>query len=361
MTSSIAIVLAILGSGIVLFITELFSIDVTAMLLLTVLLLLGYLSPSEALSGFSNPAVITIALLFILSHALQKTGLLEYVVVRINRLTSQSKSIGNIVYLLTIGFASAFVNNTAIVALFIPVTIRMAKKLKTSPSKLLIPLSYAAILGGTLTLVGTSTNLLVNSIYSNSGATKPLGMFEFTKYGLILLGIGLTYIMIIAPKILPSRSITSSLTRSYRLGGYLTEMKLSDKSPLIGKTCLDRGINYNYDVMVLSIYRDNKELISRNIRRKKLKAGDVLFVRGSLENFLRMKEVEKVTLLTDEKLTQEELEQENNILVECLLSDQSSLIGDTLLTSNFRRRFGAFILAIRRDGTIFRKKIAHHF
>tara|TARA_Y100000590_G_scaffold415836_1_gene514070 strand:- start:2545 stop:4341 length:1797 start_codon:yes stop_codon:yes gene_type:complete len=359
MTSSIAIVLAILGSGIVLFITELFSIDVTAMLLLTILLLLGYLSPSEALSGFSNPAVITIALLFILSHALQKTGLLEYVVVRINRLTSQSKSIGNIVYLLTIGFASAFVNNTAIVALFIPVTIRMAKKLKTSPSKLLIPLSYAAILGGTLTLVGTSTNLLVNSIYSNSGATKPLGMFEFTKYGLILLGIGLTYIMIIAPKILPSRSITSSLTRSYRLGGYLTEMKLSDKSPLIGKTCLDRGINYNYDVMVLSIYRDNKELISRNIRRKKLKAGDVLFVRGSLENFLRMKEVEKVTLLTDEKLTQEELEQENNILVECLLSDQSSLIGDTLLTSNFRRRFGAFILAIRRDGTIFRKKIAH--
>ena len=359
MTSSIAIVLAILGSGIVLFITELFSIDVTAMLLLTVLLLLGYLSPSEALSGFSNPAVITIALLFILSHALQKTGLLEYVVVRINRLTSQSKSLGNIVYLLTIGFASAFVNNTAIVALFIPVTIRMAKKLKTSPSKLLIPLSYAAILGGTLTLVGTSTNLLVNSIYSNSGATKPLGMFEFTKYGLILLGIGLTYIMIIAPKILPSRSITSSLTRSYRLGGYLTEMKLSDKSPLIGNTCLDRGINYNYDVMVLSIYRDNKELISRNIRRKKLKAGDVLFVRGSLENFLRMKEVEKVTLLTDEKLTQEELEQENNILVECLLSDQSSLIGDTLLTSNFRRRFGAFILAIRRDGTIFRKKIAH--
>ena len=359
MTSSIAIVLAILGSGIVLFITELFSIDVTAMLLLTVLLLLGYLTPSEALSGFSNPAVITIALLFILSHALQKTGLLEYVVVRINRLTSQSKSLGNIVYLLTIGFASAFVNNTAIVALFIPVTIRMAKKLKTSPSKLLIPLSYAAILGGTLTLVGTSTNLLVNSIYSNSGATKPLGMFEFTKYGLILLGIGLTYIMIIAPKILPSRSITSSLTRSYRLGGYLTEMKLSDKSPLIGNTCLDRGINYNYDVMVLSIYRDNKELISRNIRRKKLKAGDVLFVRGSLENFLRMKEVEKVTLLTDEKLTQEELEQENNILVECLLSDQSSLIGDTLLTSNFRRRFGAFILAIRRDGTIFRKKIAH--
>ena len=329
------------------------------MLLLTVLLLLGYLSPSEAISGFSNPAVITIALLFILSHALEKTGLLEYLVERINRLTSQSKSLGKTVYLLAIGFASAVVNNTAIVAIFIPVTIRMAQKFKISPSKLLIPLSYAAILGGTLTLVGTSTNLLVNSIYSASGAVKPLGMFEFTKYGLILLGIGLIYIVIIAPKILPSRSITSSLTRSYRVGGYLTEMKLSDKSPLIGNTCLDRGINYNYDVMVLSIYRDNKELISRNIRRKKLKAGDVLFVRGSLENFLRMKEVEKVTLLTDEKLTQEELEQEDNVLVECLLTDKSELVGQSLMSGNFRRRFGSFILAIRREGMILRKKIAH--
>ena len=359
MTSSIAIVLALLACGFVLFVTELFSIDVTAMLLLTILLLLGYLSPSEAISGFSNPAVITIALLFILSHALEKTGLLEYLVVRINRLTSQSKSLGKTVYLLAIGFASAVVNNTAIVAIFIPVTIRMAQKFKISPSKLLIPLSYAAILGGTLTLVGTSTNLLVNSIYSASGAVKPLGMFEFTKYGLILLGIGLIYIVIIAPKILPSRSITSSLTRSYHLGGYLTEMRISKKSPLVGNTCLDRGINYNYDVMVLSIYRDNKELISRNIRRKKLKTGDILFVRGTLENFLRMKEVEKVSLLTDEKLTQKELEQEDNVLVECLLSDQSNLIGNSLMTANFRRRFGAFILAIRREGTIFRKKIAH--
>ncbi|MEC9456616.1 MAG: SLC13 family permease [Candidatus Neomarinimicrobiota bacterium] len=359
MTSSIAIVLALLACGFVLFVIELFSIDVTAILLLTILLLLGYLSPSEAISGFSNPAVITIALLFILSHALEKTGLLEYLVVRINRLTSQSKSLGKTVYLLAIGFASAVVNNTAIVAIFIPVTIRMAQKFKISPSKLLIPLSYAAILGGTLTLVGTSTNLLVNSIYSASGVVKPLGMFEFTKYGLILLGIGLIYIVIIAPKILPSRSITSSLTRSYHLGGYLTEMRISKKSPLVGNTCLDRGINYNYDVMVLSIYRDNKELISRNIRRKKLKTGDILFVRGTLENFLRMKEVEKVSLLTDEKLTQKELEQEDNVLVECLLSDQSNLIGNSLMTANFRRRFGAFILAIRREGSIFRKKIAH--
>ena len=356
MTFEIAFVLGLIVLAFILFVTEKFSLDVTALLVLSILFLGNFLTPAEAISGFSNPAVITIGLLFVLSNALQKTRILEYLIVRINKLVTRSRILGLGIYLFTIGIASALMNNTAIVAIFMPVTIRLAHQYRLSPSKLLIPLSYAAILGGTLTLVGTSTNLLVNSIYSNSGATKPLGMFEFTKYGLILLGIGLTYIMIIAPKILPSRSITSSLTRSYHLGGYLTEMRISKKSPLVGNTCLDRGINYNYDVMVLSIYRDNKELISRNIRRKKLKTGDILFVRGTLENFLRMKEVEKVSLLTDEKLTQKELEQEDNVLVECLLSDQSNLIGNSLMTANFRRRFGAFILAIRRDGTIFRKK-----
>ncbi|HIA78728.1 MAG TPA: hypothetical protein EYO45_05000 [Candidatus Marinimicrobia bacterium] len=358
MTPDIAIILGLLALGFILFVAETFSLDVTALILLSILFLLGYLSPLEAVSGFSNPAVITIAFLFVLSHSLQKTGVLEYLVVRINRLASKSRTLGTAVYLMAIGFASALVNNTAVVAIFMPVTIRLAHTYQVSPSKMLIPLSYAAILGGTLTLVGTSTNLLVNSIYSGSGSVEPLGMFEFTRYGVILMSLGLIYILFIAPKLLPSRTVTSSLTKSYHLGGYLTEMKIIAGSPLIGKTCLDRGINYNYDVMVLDILRE-KQLITRNIRRTPLQVGDTLFVRGTLENFLRMKEVEKITLLTDEKLTQSELEQEDNVLVECLLTDQSDLVGKSLMASNFRQRFGAFILAIRREGDIFRKKIAH--
>ena len=358
MTPDIAIILGLLALGFILFVAETFSLDVTALILLSILFLLGYLSPLEAVSGFSNPAVITIAFLFVLSHSLQKTGVLEYLVVRINRLASKSRTLGTAVYLMAIGFASALVNNTAVVAIFMPVTIRLAHTYQVSPSKMLIPLSYAAILGGTLTLVGTSTNLLVNSIYSGSGSVEPLGMFEFTRYGVILMSLGLIYILFIAPKLLPSRTVTSSLTKSYHLGGYLTEMKIIAGSPLIGKTCLDRGINYNYDVMVLDILRE-KQLITRNIRRTPLQVGDTLFVRGTLENFLRMKEVEKITLLTDEKLTQSELEQEDNVLVECLLTDQSDLVGKSLMASNFRQRFGTFILAIRREGTIFRKKIAH--
>ncbi|MFL3015492.1 MAG: SLC13 family permease [Candidatus Neomarinimicrobiota bacterium] len=340
------------------FVTEMFSIDVTAMILLTILFTLGYLTPAEALSGFSNPAVITIAFLFIISKALQKTRILEYLIIRVRRLADRSILLGRAVYLFTIGIASAVVNNTAIVAIFMPVSIRLAQKYKMSPSKMLIPLSYAAILGGTLTLVGTSTNLLVNSIYIETPGVEPMGMFEFMRYGLILMAVGLLYILFIAPMILPSRTSTSSLTKSYRLGGYLTEMKITAESPLNGKTCLERGINKNYDVMVLDILRDDK-MITNMIRLTRLREGDILFVRGTLENFLRMKEVEKVALLTDEKLTQEELEQEDNVVVECLITDKSDMVGKSLMTSNFRRRFGAFILAIRREGTIVREKIAH--
>ena len=358
MTPDIILVMLLLLFGFIMFVTEMFSIDVTAMILLTILFMLGYLTPSEALSGFSNPAVITIAFLFIISRALQKTRILEYLIVRVRRLADKSILIGRAVYLFTIGVASAVVNNTAIVAIFMPVSIRLAQKYKMSPSKMLIPLSYSAILGGTLTLVGTSTNLLVNSIYVKVPGVEPMGMFEFFKYGAILMVVGLLYILFIAPMILPSRTSTSSLTKSYRLGGYLTEMRVTAESPLNGRTCLERGINKNYDVMVLDILRDNK-MITNMIRLTKLKEGDVLFVRGTLENFLRMKEVEKVALLTDEKLTQEELEQEDNVVLECLITDKSDLVGKSLMTSNFRRRFGSFILAIRREGTIVREKIAH--
>ena len=358
MTPDILLVMLLLLFGFIMFVTEMFSIDVTAMILLTILFMLGYLTPSEALSGFSNPAVITIAFLFIISRALQKTRILEYLIIRVRRLADKSILIGRAVYLFTIGVASAVVNNTAIVAIFMPVSIRLAQKYKMSPSKMLIPLSYSAILGGTLTLVGTSTNLLVNSIYVKVPGVEPMGMFEFFKYGAILMLVGLLYILFFAPMILPSRTSTSSLTKSYRLGGYLTEMRITAESPLNGRTCLERGINKNYDVMVLDILRDNK-MITNMIRLTKLKEGDVLFVRGTLENFLRMKEVEKVALLTDEKLTQEELEQEDNVVLECLITNKSDLVGKSLMTSNFRRRFGSFILAIRREGTIVREKIAH--
>ena len=358
MSIDIIIVLFIILLAFILFVSEALPIDVVALTVLSMLLVTGQLTPSESISGFSNPAVITIAILFVLSHALQKTGVLEYLVIKINQLVSRSLVIGLTVYLVCIALASALVNNTAIVAIFMPVTIRMAEKYHISPSKVLMPLSYAAILGGTLTLIGTSTNLLVNSIFVNSGPYTPLGMFEFSRYGIFLLVVGLTYVVVIAYRILPSRTVTSSLTKSYHMGGYLTELKIGDDSPLVGGTTLDRQISQNYDVTILGIQR-NKKVLSTNLRETPLEAGDILLVRGSVENFFSMKEVEQVYLLTDEKLNQEELTKEENILVECLVTNQSDLVGQSLKAANFRRRFGSFVLAIRREGDILRKKIAH--
>ena len=358
MSIDIIIVLFIILLAFVLFVSEAFPLDVVALTVLSMLLITGQLTPSEGISGFSNPAVITIAILFVLSHALQKTGVLEYLVIKINQLVSRSLVIGLTVYLVCIALASALVNNTAIVAIFMPVTIRMAEKYHISPSKVLMPLSYSAILGGTLTLIGTSTNLLVNSIFVNSGPYTPLGMFEFSRYGIFLLAVGLTYVVVVAYRILPSRTVTSSLTKSYHMGGYLTELKIGDDSPLLGGTTLDRQISQNYDVTILGIQRD-KKLLSTNLRETPLEKGDILLVRGSVENFFRMKEVEQVYMLTDEKLNQEELTKEENLLVECLLTNQSELMGQSLKEANFRRRFGSFVLAIRREGDILRKKIAH--
>jgi len=358
MTVEIAIVLFIIGLAFVLFVTEVLPIDVIALSILGIMILIGYISPQDAIKGFSNPAVITIAALFILSFSLQKSGILEYLVLRLLKIGSKSKIFGLIVYLFAIAIASAFVNNTAIVAVFIPITIRVAQKFDVNPSKVLIPLSYAAILGGTLTLVGTSTNLLVNSLLVEMGNYEPLGMFEFTKYSVIQLIIGLTFIILVAYRFLPSRTVPSSLTQSYQMGEYLTEMKISENSPLIGKTCIDRNLNRNFDVTVLDIVRNGK-MITQNIRNLILQEDDILFVRGTVDNFLRMKDLEKVTLLTDEKLTEKELVQEDNVLVQCLLIDKSDLTGKSLMQINFRRRFGAFVLAIRREGEILRKKIAH--
>jgi di/tricarboxylate transporter len=357
MTFEIGLILIIIALAFVLFATEALPIDVVALLTLGILIVTGRLTLEQSLAGFSNPAVITIATLFILSHALKKSGILEYVIIRINKIVSSSKILGLSVYWLSIAVASAFVNNTAVVALFIPVTLRMAERFDISPSKILIPLSYSAILGGTLTLVGTSTNLLVNSIFVQSGNYTALGLFEFARFGIVNLLIGITYVVTVGPRLIPSRIVKKNLTENYQLGEFLTEVKILEDSPMVGNTCLDRGINKNYDIIVLSILRGDR-VITNQIRDTKLKAGDILSIRGSLDDFIRMKKIEKVSLISDEKMTQKELESEDNVLIEGVVRNRSRIVGHSLMKINFRRQFGAFVLAIRREGKLLRSKIA---
>ena len=224
---------------VVLFTFEIFPIEVTAMGALGVLLLFDILSWKEAISGFSNPAVITIGAIFIMSRSLVKTGFLEVFADFLVHKGGTYKWFTIFIFLLTVSIISGFINNTAAVAIFIPLAIDLCQRFQISPTKLLLPLSYAAIFGGTLTLIGTSTNLVVSSAMEEFHL-KPFSMFEFTKLGLIFLFFGTIYNIIITKWFMPSRSIISSLTRKYHLGSFLTEFKVDKASPLLGKTYTQR-------------------------------------------------------------------------------------------------------------------------
>ena len=345
----------IIAVALVLFAWELFPMDVTALALLCVLLLTGFLTLDEAVTGFSNKAVLTVGLMFVLSAALVKTGFVEVLAERLSRFGDRGwLAIG--LFLIATSFISGLINNTATVAIFIPLAMHLSQRFQISPSKILMPLSFAGIYGGMLTLIGTSTNLLVSSMVEQQGYS-PLKMFEFFNMGLVFLAVGTLYNVFLVPRILPSRAGVSSLTGKYHLSAYLTEFEIAEHSPLIGSTFLLRDVNRKYDITVLSIIRGNHH-IETDLRNQELREGDVLMARGTLEKFVQFREKEKVLMLTDIKMNQNELTSGDSTIVEGLVTQNSSLIGNTLKDINFRNKFGSFVLAIRREGKTLREKIA---
>ena len=341
----------------ILLMLEALAIDVLAIGLLVLLWFTGYVTGAEAIAGFSNKAVIIVAAMFVLSHAIVKTGILVRISQQIISLENRLKWLGRTLFLIFISLFSGFINNVAAVAIFIPVTIEIAAKLKVSPSKLLIPLSYAAIYGGTLTLIGSSTNLLVSVIAEDQGV-KPFGMFEFFSLGIVFLAIGTIYSITILPRLLPDRARAGSLVEKYHMAEYLTEFKIDADSPLIGSTCLKRKLNQEYDITILAVISGKRRYVS-NVTRRTLKEGDILIARGGLDSFSKFHQQERVLALSDTKLSQEDLIGEDTVLLEGLIGHDSPLIGKSLVDLNFRKRYRAFILAISRQGEILKRKIAH--
>ncbi len=356
MTFEIALLLFLMLLALVLFALEVFPLEVTAFGMLVVLILAGVITPNEALVGLSNPAVVTIGLLFILSHNLARTGVLEQAAAKLSRMVGPRRWLGVGILLATTSLASAFLSNTAVVAIFIPIAVSLGQRFKISPSKILLPLSYAAITGGTLTLIGTSTNLIVNAFAIQNGQ-PPLGMFEFARLGWIFVLVGLTYTILFARKLLPSRAGLTSLTRKYHMGTYLTELRVTEGSKLAGKSAKELGVNRIYDVTVLAIIRQGIRH-TENIRNIKLEPGDTLIVRGVVDDIMAMRNELGVALLSDVKLTDEELSAEEQLLAEALVTQSSVFIGRTLRQIDFRRHYGAFVLAVRRHGATLRQKIA---
>ena len=342
---------------VVFFVMEILPIEVTAMGAIGILLLFNVLTWQEAISGFSNPAVITIGAIFIMSRALVKTGFLEVFADFLAKKGGNRKWLTIFIFLLTVSIISGFINNTAAVAIFIPLGIDLCQRFRISPTKVLLPLSYAAIFGGTLTLIGTSTNLVVSSIMEEMNMA-PFSMFEFTKLGLIFLVLGTLYNMIISKWFMPSRSIISSLTRKYHMGSFLTEFKVGEDSPLIGNAYKDLDISQKYNLQVYKIIRDS-ENIRFNLQNIIIREGDIFLVHINVKDMLKFKDEMKVLLLTDVKMNVAELTGKNHVIVEGLVSQQSALIGKTLQEFDFRNRYGSFVLAVKRQRELLRDKIAH--
>ncbi len=346
------LVLAILVGAVILFVSEKYPIDFVALLVLGTLLLLGLVTPEEGISGFSNPATVTVAAMFVLSAGLQKTGATAAIgrlMVRFGR----SYFSALVVIMGTITVISAFVNNTAAVAVFIPLVMIVANRRKIAASRLLIPLSYASQFGGVCTLVGTSTNLLVSAISDQAGYGA-FSMFEFSRMGLVLFAGGVTFFLVLGRWLLPERK-AQELAVTYQLGEYITEMRVGETSPLIGKSVLESRLGEDHDVTVLRLLHIKKAVWAP--LRQALEGGDVLLVRGRLRELMRLRDSAKLELNVEFKLRDETLQTEDLRLVQALVAPGSELIGHTLREIDFRNRYKALVLAVQRRGETIRDKL----
>jgi di/tricarboxylate transporter len=346
------LVLAILVGAVALFISERYPLDLVALLVLTTLLALGLVTPEEGISGFSNPATVTVAAMFILSAGLQKSGATA-AVGRLMVRFGQNYFTALVVIMGTIGVMSAFINNTAAVAVFIPLVMIVAQRRRIAASRLLIPLSYASQFGGVCTLIGTSTNLLVSSISAQAGYGA-FTMFEFSRMGLILFVTGVSFFLLFGRWLLPERK-AEELAVAYHLGEYITELRVRQNSPLIGKTVRDSRLGEDHDVTVLRLLHVAQAMWAP--RRQTIEMGDVLLVRGGISELMRLRDAAGLDLNIEFKLRDETLQTEDLRLVQALVAPGSELIGLNLKDLDFRNRYKALVLAIQRRGETISEKL----
>ena len=347
--------LLVLAGAVILFVTERLPVDVVAMIVLASLLILGLVTPAQALSGFSSEATITVAAMFVLSAGLAHTGAL----LSVGRLFGRVKRpwLFMLLIMFVVGPISAFVNNTAAVAVFLPLVLAATAANRSSPSQVLIPLSYAAQMGGVCTLIGTSTNLLVNSLAKDLGHPG-FGLFDFAPVGVITMGVGFAYLLLMRRWLLPHHP-PAPLTEAYELGKYITELRVMPGSPLIGKSVAQAQLAEKRSVYVLELMRGEQKHWSP--RAEELREGDVLLVRGNWEQLKALKdefrlELEPEFKLQDSQFTGEDGEQAQ-VLVEAMVAPGARLVGRSLAELDFQWAYNATVLALHRRGEVLREKI----
>jgi di/tricarboxylate transporter len=352
--------LGILLLALVCFVGEWFPPDVTAIGVTIALLLTGLVTPEEGLSGFGSPATITVMAMFVLSAGIARTGSVQVVGNMLRKcggknVPRQILSMGAIV-----GPITALINNTAVVAVFLPVVEEWCRKLCIPPSKLLMPLSFVTILGGMITTVGTSTNVLASGISAQLGYGE-FDLFEFTPLGIATFIIGLGFLAFIGPLLLPERESPNSekVGQTYGLKDYVSEVIVSPNSPLVGETLRSTQLQHDFDIDVLELIRgENRFPVP--IADKPLLVGDILLVRGEREELLTLKSQQRIDILPDVrfgKALADTLQSEEESVAEALVLSGSEVIGSTLEELRFRQRYNVTVLAIRRGPETVRERL----
>ncbi|MBL8856939.1 MAG: SLC13 family permease [Planctomycetes bacterium] len=349
------ILLALLVAAISLYVTQVVSIEVTSLLLIVALAVFGILEPAEALSGFSSPATITVVAMLVLSAGVERVGIVDFVVGKLTRwATGGPIRVLTVIGIPTIAF-SAFLNNTPVVAMMIPVTLALAKRTKIAPSKLLIPLSFFSMLGGTTTLIGTSTNLLVDGLYRESGGPG-LGMFAFTGVGLIFVVVGLIYMFTIGVRLLPDRDGFSELMPATAPGHFVTELVLPRSSRYAGKP-ITEAFPAKGEFRVLEVVRDEEAQVNPK-GEFVLRAGDVLLLEStarSIKNLLGDEGLEYGTDIADDERVR--VSRVDLRIAEAVITPNSRYIGRKVRSLGLSKRYGVQVLAIRRLGRMHRYEL----
>lgn len=352
--SPIAIVLVLLLVAVILFATERLPVDVVGLILVIGLVLTGVLTVQEGVSGFGDSIIITIGGLFVLTGGLVKTGLVDLIGRRLYRIAGDNEFFLTALIMVVAALSASVMKNTTTTAMFVPVVIGLAARAKIPPSKLLMPLAFGAILGGSCTLIGTSTNLAVSGAITRYGM-EPYSMFELTSVGVITVAVGMIYMLLLGIKLLPARGGEESLTEQYAIREFVSELIVLPKSHLVGKTLGEADITSNMELTVLGILRGQEEKLKPGPKRR-IEANDILIVEGSVNDILRVKEDASLKIKADFELNDDLLESGDVELFEVLVMKDSRLIGQTLSTLNFRQTYDLTVLAVNRHGeTVFNK------
>jgi di/tricarboxylate transporter len=348
------LIFIILGLALVLFISEKVRVDLVALMVLVSLTLTGLITPEEALSGFASPAVVTVWSVFIISGGLTRSGVADVIARFILHLAGHNPLRLIVLIMITVGLMSAFMNNIGAVAILLPAVVSVAREIKISPSKLLIPLAWASLLGGNITLIGTPPNILAASIVTNYPNIPNFTFFDFAPMGVIVLTTGILYMVLIGRHLLPARTPGTGLTEDYPIREYLSEVQVNPGSSLVGQKV--REVDWN-GLTVLHIYPTSGEQLNPRSDHH-LEEGDLLLVETSAETLVNAAQSLGLAPVPGGNEETASVPDGSLSLAEIILAPKSKLKGKTLSDMDFRAHLGLSVLAIRQEGRTFFSRLA---